>query len=81
MFCPFLFIVGPFSGVQNRIYRIIRARIVRDSANDPRIEKNATIKEKMEKIYFRGSIKCFCPFCSLWAIFGGPKSCLPYFKS
>ena len=31
-FCPFLFVVGPFSGVQNRIYRIIRARIVRDGA-------------------------------------------------
>ena len=30
--CPFLVVVGPFSGVQNRIYRIIRAGIVRDGA-------------------------------------------------
>ena len=29
-FCPFLLVVGPFSGVQKRIYGIIRARIVRD---------------------------------------------------
>ena len=31
-FCPFLVVVGPFSGVQDRIYRIIRTRIVRDGA-------------------------------------------------
>ena len=31
-FCPFLFFVGPFSGVQNRIYSIIRNKIVRDGA-------------------------------------------------
>ena len=31
-FCLFLFVVGPLSGVQNRIYRIIKARIVRDGA-------------------------------------------------
>ena len=31
-FCPFSLVVGPFSGVQKRIYGIIRARIVRDGA-------------------------------------------------
>ena len=31
-FCLVLVVVGPFSGVQNRIYRIIRARVVRDGA-------------------------------------------------
>ena len=30
--CPFLVVVGLFSGVQNRIYRIIRTRIVCDGA-------------------------------------------------
>ena len=31
-FCPFSLVVGSFSGVQNRIYRVIRAGIVPDGA-------------------------------------------------
>ncbi len=48
--------------------------------NDPRAKENAIIKKKSEK-YFSGGFRCILSiFGRCRAIFGGPKSYLPYCK-
>ena len=73
-FCLFFFVVGPFWGVQNRIYGIIRARIVRNGAKWPHSRgKYNYKKKKKEKINFGGLLGCFGPFLFILEHFGGSK--------
>ena len=71
-FCPFLVVVGPFSGVQNRIYGIIRARIVRNGAKWPHGKGKYNYNKKKGKNsfwrHFGVFLSLFVRFSAFWGV-------------